>query len=146
LSSRLQAFVGLRLAATLLLAAPLSCADFERGEPTADGGSSSPDAGGTGGDGGETLSFASDVHPLLATGCQPCHHTGGAAGDTTFILSGEASADFSTVSALVDTASPAQSRLLKKASGQGHGGGTVYAVDSPEYQTLLAWVSGGALP
>jgi hypothetical protein len=126
----------------LLLAAPLSCADLERGKPTADAGSS--DAGG--GDGGETVAFAADVHPLLLSGCQPCHRTGGAAGGTSFLLSGESSADFSAVSELIDTSSPTQTRLLRKASGQGHGGGTVYTVDSPEYQTLVAWVSGGTLP
>jgi hypothetical protein len=130
------------MALALLLAAPLSCADFERGEPSPDAGSPNTDAGG--GDGGETLSYAADVHPLLVAGCQPCHRSGGSAGDTGLILSGEASADFSTVSSLVDATQPAHSRLLRKASGQGHG--AIYAVNSPEYQTLLTWASGGALP
>ena len=125
----------------------LSCADFERGPASPDGGASpSADGGGGGRDGGETVSYAADVHPLLISGCQSCHRSGGTAGDTRFVLSGETSGDYSTSAALVDEANPSQSRILRKASGQGHGGGAIYAADSPEYQTLLAWASGGALP
>ncbi|AKF85301.1 hypothetical protein MFUL124B02_11130 [Myxococcus fulvus 124B02] len=61
-------------------------------------------------------------------------------------MTGDADADFQASNALTDTAAPASSRLLRKAAGAGHGGGAIYADGTPEYQTLLAWISGGALP
>ena len=120
-----------------------ACADFERGVPSEDAGTGVPVPAG---DGGEAVSFASAVHPLLTARCQGCHANGGSAGDTSFVLGGAAAADFTVASALVDTASPPLSRLLTKASGQAHGGGAIYAEGSPEYGVLLSWVSGGAAP
>lgn len=142
----------LRLLAALLpltLALPLlpGCADFERGAPSADAGVSPTDGGGGGGgDGGSAVSFASGVHPLLTSGCQSCHRGGGSAGDTAFVLTGEVEADYGESSSLTDTSNPSASRLLRKAAGAGHGGGAIYGDSTPEYQTLLAWVAGGAQP
>jgi hypothetical protein len=136
-------------AAVLAVVLPLlpGCADFERGESAPDaGGAPTPDGGGGGGDGGTAVSFASGVHPLLTSGCQSCHRSGGAAGDTGFVLTGEATADYAEASALTDASNPAASRLLRKAAGAGHGGGAIYGESTPEYQTLLAWVAGGTQP
>jgi len=127
--------------AVALAAGAVGCADFSRGpaqmstETTADG-------GGTG-DGHGALSFATDVYPLFGI-CMNCHVPGGAASGTALVLSGNATADYPTVLKLVDTSAPAGSRILSKVSGNGHGGGTIYAAGSPEYETLLAWIQQGA--
>ncbi len=34
--------------------------------------------------------------------------------------------------------------MLSKMSGNGHGGGTIYAAGSPEYETILHWIQQGA--
>ena len=130
--------------APVFAVAALGCADFSRG-PTqmstgATGGTA--DGGGTG-DGNGALSFATDVYPLL-TICMNCHVPGGAASDTSLIFSGNAATDYNTVLSFVDTSAPASSRILSKVSGNGHGGGTIYAAGSPEYETLLAWIQQGA--
>jgi hypothetical protein len=119
------------------------CADFERGESSADAGVTPSDGGG---DGGEAVSFASSVHPLLTSGCQSCHRNGGAAGGTSFVLAGDAEADYVKAVSLTDASNPPGSRLLRKTAGAGHGGGAIYAEGTAEYQTLLAWVAGGAQP
>ena len=100
------------------------------------------DGGGTG-DGQGALSFATDAYPLLSV-CKNCHVSGGAASGTSLLFSGNAATDYPTVLSFVDTSAPASSRLLSKVSGNGHGGGTIYAAGSPEYQTLLAWIQQGA--
>jgi len=126
----------------LLLA---GCADFSRGAPArAEMGGS----GGTG-DAGDreagTLSFATDVYPLL-TPCQTCHAPSGAASTSALIFSGSAATDYPSVTRFVDTSAPASSRLLSKMSGNGHGGGTVYASGTPEYETISSWIHQGAPP
>ena len=135
----------------LLLA---SCADFSRGAPSAPTG----DGGGAEGGSGDaavsdgpasddaSVSFAAVVYPLLVPTCQSCHSTGNEAGDTQLLFTGAAAADYATVVMFVDTSSPASSRMLAKMSGNGHGGGTVYAAGSPEYQTILQWIQQGAQP
>lgn len=128
-------------ALTALLLAALGCADFSRG-PTVDSGGTT-DAGATG-DGG-ALSFATDIYPLL-TICKNCHVPGGQASDTSLIFTGNSGTDYKTVLQFVDTAAPASSQLLSKVSGNGHGGGTVYAVGTPQYETILAWIQQGAPP
>jgi hypothetical protein len=124
-----------------------SCADFSRGSAAGDGGAGDAmvDAtvDGNAVDGGP-LSFASDVHGIFVDGCQHCHAQGQQAGDTQFLLTGDAAADFAAVSAFVNTGAPAGSRALIKMSGQGHGGGTVYASDSTAYLTVLRWIQEGA--
>lgn len=130
----------------LLLAAVLlaGCADLARG-PTA----VEPDAGTSDdavapGD-GEALSFAKSVSPLLDA-CARCHAAGEEAGDTQLLLTGNAASDLEAVVPFVDTAAPAGSRLLAKMRGQGHQGGSIYAADTPEYQTVLEWIQQGARP
>jgi hypothetical protein len=118
------------------------CADFSRGSgPTAadagEGGATGPDAG---------VSFAADVQPILVAGCQRCHAAGGEAGDTMFLLTGDAAADLATTTPFIDLGAPASSRLLAKMSGRGHGGGTLYAAGTPEYETVLTWIQEGARP
>jgi hypothetical protein len=133
----------------LLAAAALAsgaCADFSRGQasPPKDAGAPPVDAGG--GEGGAAPSFAVAVYPLLESGCQRCHAAGKEAGDTKLLLTGSAAADQATVLSFVDTSAPSASRLLAKASGNGHQGGTVYAAGSAEYQTILQWIQQGASP
>jgi hypothetical protein len=133
-------------ASILALAALAGCADFERGPaavvPDA---AVSNDAASAGDGGGGMLSFAKDVSPLLMP-CTRCHVSGQEAGDTKLIFTGSTSADYATVVMFVDTSAPSSSRLLAKLSGQSHEGGQIYAVDSPEYQTLLHWIQQGASP
>jgi hypothetical protein len=61
-------------------------------------------------------------------------------------LTEDAAADFATVSELIDTSAPADSRLLSKGTGNAHGGGAVLTTGTPDYQTILAWIAGGAAP
>jgi hypothetical protein len=128
--------------APLLFGAALGCADFSRGGPSMETGGAT-DAGAKG-DGG-ALSFASDVYPLLSP-CQNCHVPGGAASSTSLIFSGSAAADYTAVINFVNTSAPASSRILAKLSGSGHGGGTIYAAGTPEYETILTWIQQGAPP
>jgi hypothetical protein len=125
----------------VIVAGGPGCADFSRG-PAQMSTEGTPDGGGTG-DGHGALSFATDVYPLFAI-CMNCHVPGGAASGTALVLNGNATADYPTVVKLVDTSAPAGSRILSKVSGNGHGGGTIYAAGSPEYETLLAWIQQGA--
>ena len=136
-----------------LCAALAGCADFSRGDATAvsdgaspsaaDGSDSVPDGGATDGVGSF---FAQSVEPLLLSACQRCHSDGGEAADSQFLLKGDDTADFLAAARLVDASAPSSSRLLSKMSGNGHGGGTVFAAGSPEYQTVLRWIQQGALP
>jgi hypothetical protein len=121
------------------------CADFSRGGAApAAGDAAATDADGGGSDG--ALSFAADVHAILTTTCQPCHAQGKQAGDTALLLTGDAAGDYAVVIPFVDTSAPSSSRLLAKMSGNGHGGGTLYAAGTPEYQTVLRWIQEGAPP
>jgi hypothetical protein len=136
----------------LLLAFLVGCADLERG-PRPPGPDATPDV--LAADGGASrdaiaaadagLSFAS-VRPLIDDQCARCHVAGGMAGNTTFLLTGDATEEYMAVRALVDVTAPAQSRLLAKASGMSHQGGVIYRTSSPEYAALLAWIQAGAAP
>jgi len=127
-----------------------ACADLSRGPAPAD----MDAAGGAGGDAGDAgsdssdgaVSFATQVHGTLTGSCMRCHAAGGEAGDTSFLLTGVATADLASTTRFIDLQTPAASRLLAKMSGKGHGGGTVFAVESTEYQTVLRWIRGGARP
>lgn len=135
------------LALGLALMASAACADFSRGDPPLDagaGGAAGTDA--PAGEAGGAVSFANDVYPLLHATCARCHVAGGEAGDTRLVLAGTAAADAPVVKMFVDTVTPTSSRLLAKASGAGHGGGTIYQAGSPEYETLLRWIQQGATP
>jgi hypothetical protein len=138
------------LAAIVLLAAVPGtsggCADFSRGDPGPGGTGGSGALDGGPGDGSAGASFAADVHPLLMDACASCHEAGGEAGDTSLLLTGQATADYPAVMALVNTADPAASRLLTKASGRGHQGGNIFAAGSSGYAVLLGWIQGGAPP
>ena len=114
-----------------------------RGEPSPEAGQPSPatDAGT-----GQEISFALAVHPHLVSGCQSCHRSGGPAGSTDFLLTGDADGDFLEATSFIDTVNPPLSRLVRKTAGLGHGGGTIYAAGTAEHQALLAWISAGAKP
>jgi hypothetical protein len=143
MSSRARWLLGLAFA---VAGGATACADFSRGAASvaADAGADlQADAGSA--DGAMT-SFATDVHPLLIAHCQRCHMAGAEAGDTQLLLTGDVAADYATATRFVDTATPAGSRLLSKVSGNGHGGGTVFAAGSPEYLTILEWIQQGARP
>ena len=135
----------LGLAIVALAALGGGCADFSRGPAapaatdagTGEGGAPSSDA---------ALSFAADVHGILVGACQRCHAAGAEAGDTAFLLTGEAAADLTATTAFIDVNAPASSRLLTKMAGQGHSGGTLFAAGTPEYQTVLRWIQEGARP
>jgi len=126
----------------LLLAALLAtggCADLERGPapPMAD---AAPD-----GEDGGTVTFAA-AHAVLTSLCAHCHSAGQAAGGTGLLLAGDEGGDLATARRFVDVEHPAASRLLIKATGQGHGGGAVLQAESAAYATLLTWIRSGARP
>jgi hypothetical protein len=121
-----------------------ACADLSRGDPSPAVGADAGDAGSTS-DGAPTLSFATDVLPLLGP-CATCHVAGGQAGDTSLLFTSDPATSYTAVVRLVDTTSPGGSRLLSKASGNGHGGGAIYLPGSPQYQTILTWIQQGAPP
>jgi hypothetical protein len=86
------------------------------------------------------------VAPLLASDCAVCHN-GSMAAANGFLLSSprDDAADYTTVSAAVDTANPAGSSLLAKASNSSsHVGGAIWAPGSSAYDTVLLWVQQGA--
>jgi uncharacterized membrane protein len=135
------------MALGLVLLVAAGCADVERGPrpPGPDAGPDVPAAeAGVAGDAGG-VSFAS-VRPLIDDQCKRCHVAGGMADTSSFLLAGDAMAEYTAVRALVDVAAPAQSRLLAKAAGESHGGGVIYRPTSPEYAALLAWIQAGAAP
>lgn len=122
----------------------LGCADFSRGGPApTDEGAGGSGAGGAGS--GSALSFAADVESILSGGCRGCHTAGGQAEGTTLLLTGMPEVDYAVVVPLIDTSAAAASRLLLKMTGNGHGGGRVYAVGTPSYQTVLLWIQQGAM-
>lgn len=137
---------GLRALVVVLIALAIGCADFSRGRTIADAGDGgeTADAVATS-DGQAALSFATDIYSVLSI-CMNCHVPGGAASTTSLIFSGNAASDYATVLGFVDISAPASSRLLAKMSGNGHGGGTVYAAGSAEYETVLQWIQQGAQP
>jgi hypothetical protein len=130
-----------RLRLVLALAAAAGCADLQRG-PAAPVPDAGPDTGARDGGG---VSFAT-VRPLLDDGCRRCHSPGQMAGNTGFLLTGDGAAEYLSARGFLDLSVPASSRLLAKATGQGHGGGTIYRPGSAEYAALLAWISDGANP
>ena len=129
------------LAAVVVFSA--GCADLSRGDPSPAVVSDAGDAS-DGGD-AQALSFATDVFPLLAP-CATCHVAGGQAGGTSLLLTADPATSYPAVVRLVDTTSPGSSRLLSKASGNGHGGGAVFLPGSSQYQTILTWIQQGAPP
>jgi len=125
----------------LLLGVLAGCADLERGPAPPPVDAADTDGGA---EDGRAVAFAS-VRPLLDA-CRRCHAPGQEAGDTGLVLTGDVTAEYVAVRRFVEPGAPASSRLLAKASGQSHRGGTIYRSTSPEYAALLAWIQGGAAP
>jgi len=96
-------------------------------------------------------SFRVNIHPLLTRhGCTQgaCHGSAaGRGGLRLSLLGGNPDADFTTIvdsanGRLVSGATPDDTLLLQKASGQlNHGGGERFAVGSAPYKTLKAWLA-----
>ena len=87
------------------------------------------------------VSFSGDVMPILEAKCKTCHGSGG-----NFTIS-TAAGTYSniTVNSFLDTATPSNSRLLKKSRGTiDHDGGSVIPTTSLEYQTIVQWITEGA--
>ena len=127
------------LMGVLVLSLALAGCGLERGEPlpeVVDPGTGGGDGGGAGGG-----SYATDVHSMLVGNCQGCHTAGHS---SALKLTGTPGTDYTTVKALVDTGAPASSRLYTKATGKAHV--AVIAAGSPEANTLLNWIKGGAQP
>jgi len=94
----------------------------------------------SGTDGGNALTFRTDVEPILAA-CSGCH----ASGPGGFVLLGDAEADYVAARSRINAAQPEQSLLYLKATGQtSHQGGSVLAPTGPQAQTLLGWIAAGA--
>lgn len=139
----------MRSETALLIAALLSCvgcADLSRGPPSGDDDAPPVAVDGDAGTGGDGVSFAADVHPLLVSRCQSCHGSGGSAAETAFLLSGDVDADYAVSATFVDASSPEDSRLVSKAAGVGHAGGALLPAGSPEHDTLVLWIAQGASP
>ena len=90
--------------------------------------------------------FAIVVHPVLMSVCALCHRTGGPAGMTRFLLSGDAARDEAVVRTLVDPRAPESSLLLTKAAGQMHAGGAPLPAGDPRRAAIVAWIAGLAAP
>lgn len=82
-----------------------------------------------------TVSFATQVHPILTASCTPCH-------GTTFASSAVATA-FTGAQTRVNTSAPAESLLLTKGNALvAHGGGD--RLSDADTQTILTWIQEGA--
>lgn len=137
---------------TIAALAFVACADYRRGrsehdEPEPDASASSTaDAGRDAAAGDVGPSFAVAIEPLLRASCSRCHAASAQASGTALVLSGVAQDDFAQVVRLVTVASPASSRLVTKARGDGHGGGAIWPQGSPELQLVTQWITFGARP
>ncbi len=89
------------------------------------------------------LGFSGSVQRALGA-CRGCHVAGGSAGGGAYVLDGTLEADFAATRRFVNVGAPAESPLLRLATGAGHKGGTVLAPASAEYQLLLRWIAAGA--
>ncbi len=98
-----------------------------------------------------SVSFRINVHPILTRyGCTQgaCHGSAaGRGGLRLSLLGGNPESDYNTLvysdnGRLVAGATPADSLLLQKASGQlNHGGGKRIPIESAAYKTLSAWLA-----
>ncbi len=86
-----------------------------------------------------SVSFASSVMPVLESNCKACH-----SGSRTFKVS-DTTSTYNNITSNYLASSGDNSVLLKKASGMGHGGGTILNVTDSGYQTLRDWIAQGAL-
>jgi hypothetical protein len=123
-----------KLSVSAVLCCWIGCADFHRGPAP-------PDAGPV--DTGPPADpiFESDVYPILQLNCQFCHRAGRFAENTPLLLTGDARKDRAMVVDLVTPGDPAESLLLRRATGEYHGGGNVLDPAGPEYSTIASWIS-----
>jgi hypothetical protein len=127
------------------------CADLDRGAPvdaTAPADAGSGDSSGVDAADASALapSFARTVHPLLVDLCGRCHSDSGQASNSTLLLTNTAERDRAVVQRFINQENPAGSRLLVKAAGSGHGGGAIIATGTPEYRTIVDWITQGSAP
>jgi mono/diheme cytochrome c family protein len=127
-----------------------ACADLERGGPLPDAAvaavdAASPTSDAPPGDAVAALTYARDVRPLLVAACAGCHSETGQASRSGFIMGRDAS-DHANVATFINPTEPARSRLLVKGAGAGHEGGAAVRTGTPEYLTILAWITQGGLP
>jgi hypothetical protein len=113
-----------------------ACADFHRGPAPRDGGDASQDAPIA------DPTFETQVYPILQLRCEDCHMAGREGEYSALVLTGDARLDRAKVVALVVPGDPANSLLLRRATGESHFGGEVLSQDSSDYQTLADWIMG----
>ena len=81
-------------------------------------------------------------------GCMSgCHASGGTAAGIFQLVSGNATTNYSAVTASstrVNTGTPTSSTLLSIPSGTSHSGGQKFTSGSTTYNAILEWIQGGA--
>jgi|GEM_PF-6858827 len=90
-------------------------------------------------------SFAAGVHAVLLDNCTDsgCH----SAGVGGYLISGNIDADYAATLNLVVPGNALGSKLVQKATNtSSHTGGPVLEVGTAEYELVVAWINGGALP
>lgn len=107
----------------------------------ADGAAVTPPDGG----GAPATTFAT-IHPLLLSACRDCHRAGGQAANTTLLYNGNASADLAATLPYINRNDAGNSRLLTKAAGRNHGGGSVWAQGSSQAAAVIQWIQQGTQP
>jgi hypothetical protein len=85
------------------------------------------------------ISFATQIQPAFTANCILCHKTGGTSPDLT---AGNAFASINT-SKYINTSSPAQSLIYRRASTSGGFSGHA-TLPSAQSALLLAWIQQGA--
>jgi hypothetical protein len=90
------------------------------------------------------VAYAPALHDALNQACSGCHRSGAVATNTGYVLTGDVAADFASARRFVDLEQPERSTLLRKASGEAHAGGVVYAHHSAAHGLLLEWIALGA--
>jgi len=92
-----------------------------------------------GSSGSVSVSFSSNILPILSAKCKTCHGSNGRFKVTS------ANATYANISALKGSATAGGTYLIGKGSNSiGHGGGQVISTGSAEYTTIKAWVAAGA--
>lgn len=81
------------------------------------------------------------IAAILANRCTSCHANNVSPYRLTPLANTQN--DFAATAGRTNGANPAASLLLTKATGQGHGGGLQLPINSPDYNTILAWIQGG---
>jgi hypothetical protein len=111
---------------------------FQRGE-----GSDSAldgDASATAGDSESATAkdlYIKNVYPNLKADCMSCHDGSNGA----FDMAGNPESDYTATKAKITPGKPEESQLVQMVVGQGgHGGGTVWSMDSAEVTALKNWI------